>query len=101
MSGGFPGSLVNTNLDAAAQALAAGLRDASLKLINTSLLAGGQVRFDLPTEPGYTYTIQFTQNPANPAGVSDDLQQPGHHGVVVVYQYTELECEGGVLSGIA
>jgi hypothetical protein len=67
MTGGFPGSLVNTNLDSAAHALAAGLRDASLMLINTSLLPGSQFRFDLPTEPGYTYTIQFSQNLADPA----------------------------------
>jgi hypothetical protein len=67
MTGGFPGSLVNTNLDSAAHALAAGLRDASLRLINTSLLPGSQFRFDLPTEPGYTYTIQFSQNLADPA----------------------------------
>ncbi len=68
MAGSFPGSLANTNLDSSAHALAAGLRDASLELINASLLAGGQFRFDLPTEPGYGYTIQFTQNPASPAG---------------------------------
>ncbi len=68
MAGGFPGSLVNTNLDSDAKAAAAALRDASLMLINTSLLPSGQFRFDLPTEPGYIYTIQFSQNPANPTG---------------------------------
>jgi hypothetical protein len=65
---GFPGGLVNTNLDSAALTLAADLRDASLVLINASLLPGGQFRFDLPTEPGYTYTIQLSENLADPAG---------------------------------
>jgi hypothetical protein len=68
MAGGFPGGLVNTNLDSATHTLAAAMRDASLMLINTSVLPGGQIRFDLPTEPGYTYTIQFSQNLADPAG---------------------------------
>ncbi len=68
MAGGFPGGLVNTNLDSAARALAADLRDASLMLINTSVLPGGHFRFDLPTVPGYTYTIQFSENIAEPAG---------------------------------
>jgi hypothetical protein len=68
MAGGFPGGLVNTNLDSAAGTLAADMRDASLMLINASLLPGGQFRFDLPTEPGYTYTIQFSENLAEPAG---------------------------------
>jgi hypothetical protein len=67
MAGGFPASLANTNLDLAAQAVAASLRDASLVLINTAVLTGGQFRFDLPTEPGYTYTIQFSQDLADPA----------------------------------
>jgi hypothetical protein len=56
----FPQSLINTNQDAAQHATAAALRDASLMLINAAALAGGKSRFDLPTEPGYTYTIQFT-----------------------------------------
>jgi len=67
MAGGFPGGLVNTNLDSTARALAAGLRDASLMLINTSVLPGGHFRFDLPTVPGYTYTIQFSENLADRA----------------------------------
>jgi hypothetical protein len=65
-AGGFPASLANTNLDSIAHTLAADLRDASLVLINASVLPGGQFRFDLPTQPGYTYNIQFTQNPAQP-----------------------------------
>ncbi len=68
LAGGFPGGLVNTNLDSAARTLAADLRDASLMLINTGVLPGGHFRFDLPTVPGYTYTIQFSENPAEPAG---------------------------------
>jgi hypothetical protein len=68
MAGSFPGSFVNTNLDSTAQTLASGLRDASLVLINATVLPGGQFRFDLPTEPGYTYTIQYAQDLANPAG---------------------------------
>ena len=67
MAGSFPQSLTDTNLDSAAHALAAGLRDASLMLINTSLLPGSQFRFDLPTVPGYTYTIQFSENLADRA----------------------------------
>ena len=68
MAGGFPGSLVNTNLDSAARTLAADLRDASLTLINPSMLPGGQFRFDVPTVPGYTYAIQYAENLADPAG---------------------------------
>jgi hypothetical protein len=68
LAGSFPGSLVNTKLDSTAKTLAADLRDASLMLINARLLPGGQFRFDLPTEPGYNYTIEFTQNLADPAG---------------------------------
>jgi hypothetical protein len=68
MAGSFPETLVNTNLDSTAQTLASGLRDASLVLINARLLPGGQFRFDLPTEPGYTYTIEYAQDLANPAG---------------------------------
>jgi hypothetical protein len=68
MAGGFPGGLVNTNLDSTARTLAADMRNASLMLINASVLPGGQFRFDLPTEPGYAYTIQFSQNLADPAG---------------------------------
>ena len=68
MAGGFPGGLVNTNLDSAARTLAADLRDASLMLINTTMLPGGHFRFDVPTVPGYTYAIQYTENLANPAG---------------------------------
>jgi hypothetical protein len=41
LAGGFPGVLVNTNLDSAARTLAADLRDASLMLINTSVLPEG------------------------------------------------------------
>lgn len=68
MAGSFPQSLMNTNLDAAQHATAASLRDASLVLVNAAVLPSGKFRFDLPTEPGYTYQIQFTENPANPAG---------------------------------
>ena len=32
------------------------------------MLPGGQMRFDLPTEPGYNYTIQFNPSLSNPAG---------------------------------
>jgi hypothetical protein len=70
MAGGFPAALANTNLDSGTHAVAASLRDASLKLINTAVLTGGQFRFDLPMEPGYAYTVQFTQNPANAASWS-------------------------------
>ena len=41
MAGGFPGGLVNTNLDSTARTLAADLRGASLMLINASVLPGG------------------------------------------------------------
>ncbi len=68
MAGSFPESLANPDLDSAGHAVAAGLRDASLVLLNAGLLPDGRFRFDLPTEPGYTYTIQFTQNLANSAG---------------------------------
>jgi hypothetical protein len=37
-------------------------------MINVALLPDGQFRFDLPTEPGYAYTIQFNQNLADPSG---------------------------------
>jgi len=65
LAGSFPETLVNTNLDSSAQALASGLRDASLKLINVNMLPSGQLRFDLPTEPGYNYTIQVSQQLAS------------------------------------
>ena len=68
MSGGFPGSLSNPNLDAAQLATAGGLRDASLVMINPALLPTGQFRFDLPTEPGYTYTIQSRTSLTDPGG---------------------------------
>lgn len=58
ISGTFPDSLADTNLDASAAGLAAGLRDASLELINLTWLPTSQFRFDLPTEPGYIYGIQ-------------------------------------------
>ena len=63
-------TLVNTNLDSTAHTLAARRKpeDASLVLINARLLPGVQFRCDLPTEPGYTYTIQYAQDVANPAG---------------------------------
>jgi hypothetical protein len=61
-AGSFPQSLGNTNFDAAQQAIASNLRDASLTLINPAMLPSGQFRFDLPTEPGYTYSILFTQS---------------------------------------
>jgi hypothetical protein len=65
MAGSFPQILTDTNLDFTQHAAGASLRDSSLMLINASLLPGGQFRFDLPTEPGYTYQIQFTQTPGN------------------------------------
>lgn len=65
ISGAFPQSLVNTNLDSAEFALAAGLRGSSLVLINLALLPTGQVRFDFPTEPGYNYTVQFNRGLAD------------------------------------
>jgi hypothetical protein len=68
MSGSFPASLSNSNLDSASHALAAGLRDASLVLINPTVLPNGRLRFDLPTEPEYVYTVQFNKNLTNPAG---------------------------------
>jgi len=68
MAGSFPTSLINPNLDAAQTGLAGNLRTASLTLINAALLPGGQFRFDLPTEPAYTYRIQFSHDPANPSG---------------------------------
>jgi hypothetical protein len=67
LTGSFPASLSDTNLDAAQFELAGGLRDASLTLINPAMLPGGQFRFDLPTEPSYAYTVQFTQTPGDPA----------------------------------
>jgi hypothetical protein len=66
LAGTFPQCLGDTNFDAAQFSLAGSLRDASLVLINPALLSGGRFRADLPTEPGYTYTIQFSQNPADP-----------------------------------
>jgi hypothetical protein len=68
MAGQFPQSLTNAGLDSSTHALAAALRDASLRLLNPSFLPSGQFRFDLPTEPGHTYTIQFSQSVADPAG---------------------------------
>jgi len=68
IAGSFPQTLVNTNLDACQYATASSLRDAALTLINAAVLPTGQLRFDLPTEPGYTYTIQFNQDVSNPAG---------------------------------
>ena len=67
MAGSFPQSLTDTNLDSAARSLAANLRDASLTMINAAFLPTGQFRFDLPTEPGYGYTIGSSQNLADPA----------------------------------
>ncbi len=68
LTGSFPNSLANTNLDSASQTLAAYLRDASLMLIYASLLPSGQFRFELPMEPGYSYTIQFNQNLTHSSG---------------------------------
>ena len=85
MTGSFPQSLVNTNLDSTAHTLASGLRDASLRLINATLLPGGQFRFDLPTEPGYTYTIEFAQDLANPAGWTTLLT---NHAATTLLSYT-------------
>lgn len=68
LAGSFPGSLADTNLDVTAHTIAANLRDASLMLINPSVLPGGQFRFDLATEPGYTYSIQSSENLADPTG---------------------------------
>jgi hypothetical protein len=68
VAGTFPQSLIDTNLDSGGNALAADLRNSSLMLINVVLLPSGQLRFDLPTEPAYTYSIQFNQNLGNPKG---------------------------------
>jgi hypothetical protein len=91
MAGNFPQSLVNTNLDAAQYAMAASLRDAALRLINPALLSSGQVRFDLPTEPGYTYTIQFNQDLANPAGWTTVWS---NSATSVLLSYTNLPTPG-------
>jgi hypothetical protein len=37
-------------------------------LIRAAALPGGQFRFDLPTEPGYTYRIEFTDDLSGPTG---------------------------------
>ena len=91
MAGSFPQSLVNTNLDAAQYATASSLRDAALTLINTAVLPAGQVRFDLPTEPGYTYTIQFNQDLANPAGWTTVLS---NSATSTLLSYTNLPTAG-------
>jgi hypothetical protein len=67
LAGSFPAILVNTNLDSASVGLAAVLRAHSLVLISPGLLPSGQFRFDLPTEPGYTYSIEHTDNVASPS----------------------------------
>lgn len=66
LAGSFPQSLMNTNWDAATHKTAASLRDASLTLIRAKLNPGGQMSFDVPTEPGYSYTIQFAQSVVDP-----------------------------------
>jgi hypothetical protein len=83
---------VNTNLDAAQYATASSLRDAALTLINTAVLPSGQVRFDLPTEPGYTYTIQFNQDLANSAGWATVLSNSATSALL---SYTNLPTAGG------
>ena len=65
-AGAFPQSLMDTNLDSSSYALAADMRDASLVMINASLLPSGQFRFDVPTESGVTYNILFNADLANP-----------------------------------
>jgi hypothetical protein len=37
-------------------------------MINPALLPSGQFRFDLPTEPGYTYAIQSKTSLTDPGG---------------------------------
>lgn len=70
LAGSFPGSLAGTNLDGTTHTVAATLRDAAMTLVNFSVLPGGQFRFDLATQPGYTYNIQYSSNLADPAGWS-------------------------------
>ncbi len=65
--GSFPQSLSNPALDSAFHNAATDLRNASLVLINLISLPSGQVRFDLPTEPGYAYSILFSRDLGNPA----------------------------------
>jgi hypothetical protein len=68
LAGSFPAMLAKTNWDSASLTLAAVLRASALVLINPALLPKGQFRFDLPTEPGYTYSIERTDNVAGPSG---------------------------------
>jgi hypothetical protein len=65
-AGSFPQSLSNTNLDSVAKKTAASLRETSLVIINPAILPTGQIRFDVPAEPGYSYAIQFTQDLNDP-----------------------------------
>lgn len=68
IAGTFPQSLVNPTLDAASHNVASVFRESSLIFINVASLPGGQIRFDLPTEPGYNYTIQCNHDLNNPSG---------------------------------
>jgi hypothetical protein len=72
-AGTFPQSLTNPALDLAVQNAASVLRAAALTLINVAILPSGQIRFDLPTEPGFTYNIRFNQNLANLTGWTNVL----------------------------
>ena len=67
IAGTFPANLANTNLDSAMLAAASALWFSSPQLLNAQLLSGGQIRFDLPTLPGYNYTLQYSQDLSNPA----------------------------------
>lgn len=67
-AGTFPQSLPNTNLDSAYHTMAADLRSAALVLMNSTMLPGGQFRFDLATQPGHAYTIEFNEGLSNAAG---------------------------------
>jgi len=99
--GTFPQSLMNTNLDSSSHALATDMRSASLVLINASLLPGGQLRFDVPTEPGFMYNIQVTQDLANPTNwttlatmsattyLLSYTNNPSSGGQVVFYKVTQ------------
>lgn len=69
----FPQSLLNPSFDAAVYDVAAAFRDSSMTMINLAELPNGEIRFDLPTEAGITYSIQFSTNLANSAGWSNVL----------------------------
>ncbi|HUA65286.1 MAG TPA: hypothetical protein VME24_05530 [Alphaproteobacteria bacterium] len=67
-TGNFPQVLSTTDFDAAEHSTAESLRESSLVLLNAAQILGSRFRFDLPTEPGYNYSVQFNQNLAKPLG---------------------------------